>query len=452
VNKIFILFVSVMLSITQHSAAAANSNLVTVAYQVRNGDTIWGFSNVYLIGPEAWKKVVSLNNVDEPKALQPGRVLKIPHDLIRMLPQSIEVISLSGDVSWRQAGGSARTLQLSDQPKIGDSLTVGASGRLLLRLGDSSIVEVMPRSEIAINRLDRSLFKEIRFTDILVVEGRINANVSKQMSDDQYRIKSRHAIAGVRGTEFNVGVTSDSTNVSVQSGSVAVSSVSKSNAAMSVARGEALIVNDLGEFRTVTPPMAPAFDKASSIQIDNAVRFAIQSANRVGYLYKFQLSSEISFTKILKSETNSSGTWDLDQLETGRYFVRVQAIDELGLASEYNVLMVDRIKPEGQKSSAYASVSNPREVGFEWIVVGQAKTHKLSIFDELGNVPIVPSLQTQEGSAQFCCLKPGKYRWQVDQFDEDDVLVNESSQMLLTVGAEPVLPKKSSARNAKKLD
>ena len=137
------------------------------------------------------------------------------------------VVTLAdGDVfrSDKEAG-PFRKLKADAEIYEGDVLKT-ETGRLEARLLDRSVIRLAANSRL---KLDQAKFKkdddgEKSFTAKLFF-GRMWAKVTSVIgSDSKFEVTSPNAVAGVRGTQFNVDVGKDkSTNVKVFSGRVLVS-------------------------------------------------------------------------------------------------------------------------------------------------------------------------------------------------------------------------------------
>lgn len=82
------------------SACAAD----TVPLVVRPGDTLEGLSRELLLQPGAWRRLASLNGLQQPDVLHPGQVLRLPTSLLRQQPVPATVLAVTGDVTlWLPA-------------------------------------------------------------------------------------------------------------------------------------------------------------------------------------------------------------------------------------------------------------------------------------------------------------------------------------------------------------
>ena len=137
-----------------------------------------------------------------------------------------EILSVDGPVEIRRGppGGAALkkiSFKPNDQLQAGDRIVTGLRGRLVLGLTDGSQAVVGEQTVVEVRDLGsspRELFHVLRGKTRVYIEklgGRPNP----------YRINTPTAIIAVRGTLFDVIVTTNDTEVFVHDGEVAVSSL-----------------------------------------------------------------------------------------------------------------------------------------------------------------------------------------------------------------------------------
>lgn len=131
----------------------------------------------------------------------------------------------SGDVRVRAPGGkdyvgAAKGAKLAD----GARLRTEAGAEATLSYPDGSKAEIKPSSEVIVRVSSGS--SASRPNGLVLFLGRVWARVAKSSGGEEtFEVRSANAVAGVRGTEFEVGVGIDgSARVRVDSGEVGVSS------------------------------------------------------------------------------------------------------------------------------------------------------------------------------------------------------------------------------------
>lgn len=135
---------------------------------------------------------------------------------------STELREHKGDVSVRlpQEKGYAPASSGAVLPE-GTRLRTGQDGEATIRFEGGEESKVRPRSEIIVRASSSS---EGRTSGIVLFFGRVWSKIAKSAgAGNTFEVRSANAVAGVRGTEFEVGVADDgSTRVIVGDGVVAV--------------------------------------------------------------------------------------------------------------------------------------------------------------------------------------------------------------------------------------
>jgi len=104
----------------------------------------------------------------------------------------------------------------------GDALMTGKDGRIEIVFDDSTIIKMDPRSKLLVKNLKRG---KKNSTLLELVKGTVMAVVKKLTTDEEFAVKTKMAMAAVKGTEFIVETEGeDNDKVAVYEGAVAVSS------------------------------------------------------------------------------------------------------------------------------------------------------------------------------------------------------------------------------------
>jgi hypothetical protein len=146
----------------------------------------------------------------------------------------VTVAEVSGDVTVR-APKSKTYARVAAGASLADRsrLKTGADGKATLRYADGTSAEVRPKSEILVHAKKG----EDDPNGATLFFGRVWSKVAKSAGGETaFEVESANAVAGVRGTEFEVGVADDgAARVIVSDGSVAVSG--DEGGAIEIARG-----------------------------------------------------------------------------------------------------------------------------------------------------------------------------------------------------------------------
>jgi hypothetical protein len=134
-----------------------------------------------------------------------------------------KVSQLEGEATRTPPGGTAEVLQTGSAIEVGDELAVKPGGNLALLLTDESTLVLAGGSRLKVDEATFSGLDRQAFSARLLV-GAVWAKVKKAVagSPAKFDITTERVVAGVRGTTFQVEVTSEETRVDVEEGLVEV--------------------------------------------------------------------------------------------------------------------------------------------------------------------------------------------------------------------------------------
>lgn len=148
----------------------------------------------------------------------------------------------------RSYGKAAAGMALADRAR----LRTGDGAEAKLRFPDGSEVVVHPQSEVLVHPPAHGEGAGGRAPgSVMLFFGRVWSKIAKsQGAGNSFEVRSANAVAGVRGTQFEVGVAQDgSTRVVVREGSVAVSGDEDESKAMPVGADEEVEANGEGKLQ-----------------------------------------------------------------------------------------------------------------------------------------------------------------------------------------------------------
>ncbi len=380
-------------SLPAHAAApvaptAAATATPELLYTLVPGDNPWTVSARYLNDMSLWARVVKLNDIRHDRQLRPGQVLRIPVAWLRTEPASAEVLHHHGAVELLSVDGQTPAARTGLKLGAGTRIVTGAQGSVSFKLEDGSVFLVRPDSEVLIERLARPLLPVSPGSgprmqlSLSLTRGAVDNLVNSQKAAGRYEIKTRAAVAAVRGTEFRVSTDGESTRTEVLDGRVNVGN----------AQGQALLPRGSGTLtRTGAAPeaarpllAAPWLDAVPAL----VERFPIDlPLSRVSgaVRYRSQLVPTGTRQVLLADQVADAARVRLPDMPNGNYLLQVRAIDAQGLEGlpAQRALHVHarpfppmplQPQPEGQVTEtrprfewteSTASAEGPREVLFQ---------------------------------------------------------------------------------------
>lgn len=115
-----------------------------------------------------------------------------------------KVISVLGSVqATRSATGTVEKLAFNSPIFLNDRIRTGEDGQAKILLNDDSILKISPLSDLRVTELIAGVAEET--TTIKLLKGRVRSVIGKKLGPAvRYEVKTDVAVAGVRGTDFEV--------------------------------------------------------------------------------------------------------------------------------------------------------------------------------------------------------------------------------------------------------
>jgi hypothetical protein len=304
-------------------------------YLLKPGESLWTVAERFLVPPYTWRDLQRHNGVRKVRALPPGSRIMMPPRWLRMAALEVEVTYVSGKVQrYVKNAGAGEGLARGMRVQSGDRLKTEAQGYLSLRLPDGSTVQFAPESDVVLQAQHNPQLKITRF-QFNVTKGRVESQVvPRRDAGSVYEIITPIAHLGVRGTRFEVAVAKDAKSAVSQ---VDEGKVTASNPGLP---GAPSVMVDAG-FGTVVREGQVPLSPVAQLPAANlsSVARGIQGPAVTHYFpsvpgaaaYRAQLSRDANFREILSEVQGSEAGYRFSSLTDGQYFVRVRALDSLGI-------------------------------------------------------------------------------------------------------------------------
>jgi hypothetical protein len=427
VAKIWLCLLIISLSLTLTTTAKASQEWV---YGVIQGDTLSEFSDKYLRSDIPWKHVQVLNNIADPDHITPGSKIRVPLAWLSTQPTSAEVIALQGDVQLRRlpeqgslASPLSRQLSLTDRLVLGDIITTGEDSSVAVRFADASSVTILQGSELVFDHLSEHDETGMVDSKLRLNQGTAEASVTRQLRGvARFEIHTPSAISAVRGTSFRTSYVGneDAARVEVLGGGVevkaeGVSQLVPAGFGTRVKKGEAPI-----KPRELLP--APEVKALPDIitQVTQNVRWLPVSEASA---YRVQLSTSESFSTLIWDQLTQSPEILLPDIADGDYFLRIKAIDSLGIEGRVKPqplsLNIFPLAPLPILPSDHDSVIN-NDFQLRWSLVPDAKSYRLQVARDQVFTQIVVDEQVNDSrSSELELDRSGRYFWRVASIATD---------------------------------
>lgn len=388
-------------------------------YTVVDGDNLWDFSEKYLDSVMRFEKLRSLNNIKNPKRLQPGTWLRVPMKWIRSNAVPAQLDGVEGQVQLIRVDGSTLS-QLNPGALIhlGDSLRTGPKSSAAIRFADGSTLTVHSHSELRFDHLTAHGETGMVDSRLNLIKGRMQTKVRPSAGPgSRFEIYTPSAISAVRGTRYRAAVSGngDASNIEVLEGNVAVSGGEK----------QRLVPAGFGtrieKGKAPAPPVAllpaPNFQQIPEVvrYIDWRLRWdAIEGAVN----HRIEVSRDRELAVLIWDQLSDQTSLPLPELEDGRYWVRVRGIDANGLEGKSrvaSVLLDAQPQPPLSLNPPDNAVVRGVATVLEWSKSETADTYLLEIAMDDGFEQIVQRVKDLRASryATEGITRPGVYYWRV---------------------------------------
>ena len=313
-------------------ASPAGAQEVPAEYTVKKGDTLSKIAEKYLGDPMKWYILMKFNDIDDPNLIEVGQTLKMNNMIAKGEIIMGKVIFVTEGQASYEFGGASRPLKEGDEIPP-DGIIVTKDGIVTVKMPDASIVQLSANTRLKVTSLFMNQEDKTQYSFFELMAGKARATVSKLLTGSKFEIRAKSAVAGVRGTEFEILVSDDGdVQFATFEGEVAVKSLKTGETiALPAGQGVALTpkTESFGEVRTL---LAAPENVGYRTNPDGSVTFvwdAVPGAEK----YALYVAKDNRFEKNQLAGTLNTTTVTFSKFPPGRAFVRIDAIDANGVAS-----------------------------------------------------------------------------------------------------------------------
>jgi len=396
-------------------------------YVVSTGDNLWDISKRYLRSATDWSKVQKINQLQDPNWVKPGTRLRIPMSWIAENSVGAAVSAAQGRCTVLRSDGLQETLAAGAELHLGDRVQTFDESTLAITFADSSIVILDANSVLALDHL--SAYGNTGMVDsrLRLLKGRLETDVeSAKGPGSRFEIHTASAISAVRGTHYRMSASEEDakSRIEVTGGIVDVASSSAvSNVELN--RGYGSVV-EAGQ--APLPPQA-LLEAPSLISLPNTLSRANWTINWTPVPgaegYRARLADSASFETIQWQLVTSDTSLKLPALSDGTYYLRIRAIDALGLEGlEHEAMLIQAAYPEPPLplNPSDGSTFTEQLPAFTWARSDEAASYHLQVARDADFNRIVFDVQNT-ATTQFESTDqaaPGDWYWRVASTTKDD--------------------------------
>ena len=395
-------------------------------YTVVDGDNLWDFSAKYLDSVLRFDQLRKLNNVKNPRRLQPGSWLRVPMKWIRSNVVPARIGSVKGQAKLTRAD---RTKESGVSPGVlihlGDTLKTGPHSSVAVVFADGTTLTLHSDAEMRFDHL--SAHGETGMVDsrLHLGKGRLQTRVKPSAGPgSRFEIHTPSAITAVRGTAYraSVSLNSDSSNIEVLEGDVLVSGAEQQTLVPAgfgtrIVRGRA----PAPPRKLLPPPTLKPIPEPVQRLNWRLDWMPIKGASG----YRVEISEDQQLDVLNWEQVTASPFSVLPELADGDYWIRVRAVDPDGLEgkSVVKAMTLDRYPlPPLSLNPPDGEVVRGADFALEWAASGAADRYRLEIATDQAFENVVFALEeTDLTQYRVTDLKEsGTYYWRVSAIAEDD--------------------------------
>ncbi|MGH3629847.1 MAG: FecR domain-containing protein, partial [Sciscionella sp.] len=381
-------------------------------YTARPRDTLIGLGRRLLREPRRWRDLQRLNRIVNARRIPLNTTIRIPYAWLRMRVQTALAADLSGTVLR-----DGKPLAAGSTVAQGSRIETGPNGSVTLDLPDGSVVTLQKSSALRLQTLQQvSGERSARDYQLKLEKGRVQTADKPQGQMGRFEIETPAAICAVRGTQFRTaydpatGAAADET----LEGTVAVSGA---QAAVSVPADFGTRVKAK---EAPIPPvrLLPAPDLAAIPATNLTRRLVLEWPPVAGAVrYRVQLAPDPQFRTILGDTESTSARVSLPAPPDGAFWLRVRALDTLGLEG------LDAVKTVTEHLLSAPTPLSPRSgarvtgtrTSFSWSAAAPGARYRWQLARNPNFTGAVIMERIIAGNSEVTIdgMQPGRYVWRI---------------------------------------
>lgn len=415
-SYLFLFFVVLLFS----SAAQSQDWIYTTV----KGDNLWNLSEQHLDKVTRFEQLRRLNDIENPKLLQPGTQIRVPLAWIRSNPVAAKIVSLTGTIQVKRAKTSdTENAVINSVMHLGDELRTAANSTVAIQFADQSILTLHENSLVRFDHLSAHGTTGMVDSRLNLLQGRMDTNVTPAVGPgSRFEIQTPSAISAVRGTIYRALVREEgaASNIEVLEGKVAVAGADQQ-----------LMVNQGFGTQVVSgkPPLpprellpAPHFEAIPDpiTQINSRISWSVVEDASA---YRVEVADDEGFTTLLWQSFTERNYVSLPDLPDDDYAFRVRAIDAIGLEG---LNRTSRIKLNARPQPPLALLPMNEQVirgqtpVLKWTASADASAYHLEIASDSSFTQIVVDTTVNASEFEPLSVKDtGLYHWRLSSIAAD---------------------------------
>ncbi len=404
-----------------HAPGTTSVEAGQLTYYAAAGDTLISIAQKLTTSVNNWPVLGKLNHVGNDRRIPIGSAIVIPGNLLPDEPSEATVSAFSGQVMLTPVKGAPALAGIGSKIAEGGEVATGPNGFVTFALPDGSHISLPSNSRVKLSVLRMARFTKSPRTEVTLEDGNVESRVSPlEANKGRYEVHSVLATAGVRGTHFRVAVVGKGIANEVLGGVVAVGMANKpASVDLTAGKGDIVDANAVGK----PVPLLPAPELAAGYELQERTAVQFNVADLSGATsYHGQVARDAEAQNIVAEVHSQGDRLKIDGLPDGDYFLRVSAVDNLGLEGLPRIAPFKlKARPVPPFSSQPKAKLRADHVDFTWIDAPDAKFYHLQVAKDSAFHDVLID-QPQVSGVQFAgsALAPGKYYWRTASVAEHD--------------------------------
>ncbi|MFZ6723527.1 FecR domain-containing protein [Undibacterium sp. Ji49W] len=397
-----------------------------MTYFAVQGDTLSAIAKRYTDKTINWTILGKRNKIADDRAIPIGTAILIPLELLPEEDSEAKVIAMTGTPTYKAKDGSSGNLALGTVVREGTQITTDKNGFLTLSLIDESRISIPSNSQVSLAKLRKTKYTGSPRTEVNLLQGKVESRVSSLVSNKgRFEVRTNLAVAGVRGTNFRVGVNEDGIANEVLSGGVAVANTTgatgKKPDELMLTAGKGNIISSSGVGKAVDLLPAPVMSELYLLQERPTLQFQVEP-NAAAAAYRVQIAKDAEILNILTENRFKDNRFKFDGFADGNYFVRITAIDKAGLEGFPLVKAVTlKARPEPPFTVQPKNKVRAERLDFAWTEASDAVAYHLQVAKdpEFKNL-LIEKNEIKEVQLSSDRPAEGNYYWRIATITRKD--------------------------------
>jgi hypothetical protein len=424
-NLIFLLAMASASLLAQTTTEPVASGAIVVGpasivYKARPGDTLLSIAQQWTARSENWVALAKLNHISKDSSIPIGTPITIPSDLLLDEPSQAQVAAMSGQVAASGADGKAIALQIGAKLGEGVQIETGVDGFLTISLPDASRISLPTNSRVQFSKLRMARYTKSPRTELLLLRGHVESRVAPlEANKGRYEVRTQTSVAGVRGTQFRVGVDNGETTNEVLSGRVAVASPKQATTEVTLNSGQGNIVTATAVGSAIALLPAPQLSRAAD-QGTAQIRLLPVAGARA---YHVQIANDPDALDVLAESRSNEPRVKFAGVHDGSYFARISAIDKNGLEGASRIEAVSFHPGTGARSAPtdyapFVDAYDDKQVTLHWHTT-TAKEFNVQVARDAQFTWLIYNASTSKAEARLTRPPFGTYYARVQTINAD---------------------------------